>query len=58
MNATTQERRCVPVHLSSVLDYVIAATGCLIIFVSFAWNIYEVFFHKSDQPQSEDSAMR
>ncbi len=34
-------------NLSSVLDYMIAISGILIIFVSFAWNIYDVFIRKT-----------
>lgn len=45
-------------ELTSALDYFIAITGILIIVVSFAWNIYEVFFHRSHSETSEDSAMR
>lgn len=45
-------------NLTSALDYVIAVTGILIIVISFAWNIYEVFIHKSHSEESDDSAMR
>lgn len=45
-------------NLTSVLDYVIAITGILIIVVSFAWNIYEVFLHRSHSEEAEDSAIR
>lgn len=45
-------------NLTSTLDYFIAITGILIIVVSFAWNIYEVFIHHSQSETSEDSAMR
>lgn len=45
-------------NLTSPLDYVIAVSGILIIFVSFAWNIYEVFLHKSTNSSDEDSAIR
>ena len=43
-------------NLTSPLDYFIAVSGILIIIGSFAWNIYDVFFHKSmQQPSSENS---
>ena len=45
-------------NLTSPLDYVIAVSGILTIFVSFAWNIYEVFLHKSNDSSDEDSAIR
>lgn len=48
-------------NLSSSLDYFIAITGILIIVVSFAWNIYEVFIRKAhhDSPSEDsDSAIR
>ncbi len=51
-------------NLTSVLDYVIAITGILIIIISFVWNIYEVFVHKTGrhpngrENHSEDSAIR
>lgn len=45
-------------NLTSALDYVIAVTGILIIVISFAWNIYEVFIHKSHTGEAEESAMR
>lgn len=45
-------------NLTSALDYVIAVTGILIIVISFAWNIYEVFIHKSHTDEAEESAMR
>ena len=45
-------------NLTSPLDYVIAVSDILIIFVSFAWNIYEVFLHKSTDSSDEDSAIR
>ena len=34
-------------NLSSTLDYIIAISGFLIIIISFAWNIYDVFLRKS-----------
>ena len=45
-------------ELTSAFDYFIAITGILIIVVSFAWNIYEVFFHRPHSEAPEDSAMR
>lgn len=45
-------------NLTSALDYVIAITGILIIIVSFAWNIYEVFIHRSHSEEPDDSAIR
>lgn len=51
-------------NLTSALDYFIAISGILIIIISFVWNIYEVFVHKSERhtsaqkDQSEDSAIR
>ena len=45
-------------NLTSPLDYVIAVSGILMIFISFAWNIYEVFLHKSTNSSDEDSAIR
>lgn len=51
-------------NLTSALDYIVAIAGIAIIVVSFAWNIYEVFIHKSGQHSSdpehhsEDSAIR
>lgn len=47
-------------NLTSVLDYVIAITGFIIIIGSFGWNIYEVFLHaphsseKTSQPSDSD----
>lgn len=34
-------------NLTSPLDYFIAISGILIIIGSFAWNIYDIFIHKS-----------
>lgn len=54
-------------HLTSMLDYVIAIIGMLIIVVSFGWNIYEVFFREAlhthatgdeTKTSSSDSAIR
>lgn len=49
-------------EFTSTLDYFIAAMGILIIVVSFAWNIYEVFLHKAQDSasleDSKDSAIR
>ena len=56
-------------NLSSTLDYVISISGFLIIIISFAWNIYDVFLRKSIHhlaeirheehiAQSSDSAIR
>ncbi len=42
-------------EFTSALDYAIAVIGILIIAVSFAWNIYEVFFHKSKGGQKGPS---
>ena len=43
-------------ELNGALDYFIAISGILIILISFVWNIYEVFIHKSSHSHSEDSA--
>ncbi len=51
-------------NLTSALDYFIAIAGIAIIVISFVWNIYEVFVHKSGHQtsdpghDSEDSAIR
>jgi len=49
-------------NLTSVLDYIIAITGLIIIIGSFAWNIYEVFLKgshtSSDKSQFSDSDIR
>lgn len=54
----TLNQEAFKMNLTSALDYVIAITGILIIFVSFAWNIYEVFIHNSHSEESDESAMR
>lgn len=43
-------------ELNGALDYFIAISGILIILISFVWNIYEVFIHKPNHSDSEDSA--
>lgn len=48
----------IDMNLTNTLDYFIAITGSLIMIVSFAWNIYEVFIHRSQSEESEDSAIR
>ncbi|MCI9416088.1 MAG: hypothetical protein HFI82_01575 [Eubacterium sp.] len=44
-------------ELNGALDYFIAISGILIIVISFVWNIYEVFIHKTtDASHAVDSA--
>lgn len=43
-------------NLTSALDYAIAIIGFAIIGISFGWNIYEVFIHKSTS--DDDSGIR
>lgn len=40
-------------NLTSVLDYVIAITGFVIIIGSFAWSIYDVFFTSSKKNSAD-----
>lgn len=47
-------------NLTSTLDYIIAVIGILIIVVSFAWNIYDVFISTAVQGSdaSEDKTSK